>query len=51
MVTCKRSTAVVNKLTSKTKIKPKLLQAFVSPVHFVVATENTSNPRSQLFQK
>ena len=58
MVTCKSSAAVVKKLTnykhlavSKTKSKPKLLQGFISPVHFVVAMENTSNPRSQLIQK
>jgi len=58
MVTCKISAALVKKLTnyehlalSKTKIKPKLLQGFNSPVHFVVAMENTSNPRSELIQK
>ena len=55
MVTCKRSAAVVKKLTkyehlalSNTKNKPKLLQGFISPVHFVVAMENTSNARCQL---
>jgi len=58
MVTCKRSAAVVKKLTnykhlplSKTKNKPKLLQGFISPVHFAVAMENTSNPRCQLIHK
>jgi len=51
MVTCKRSAAVVKKLTSKTKNKSKLLLGFISPVHFVVAMENTSNPRSQLIHK
>jgi len=53
-VTCKRSAAVkkcCKKLTSKTKSKSKLLQVFIGPVHFVVATENTSNPLSQLFHK
>jgi len=58
MVTCKRPASVVNKkkLTnyehlslSKTKKQTKLLQGFISPVHFVVAMENTSNPRCQLF--
>jgi len=33
------------------KSKPKLLQGFISPLHFVVATQNTSNPWSQLFHK
>jgi len=28
-----------------------LLQGFISPVHFVVAIENTSNPRCQLIHK
>jgi len=28
-----------------------LLQGFISPVHFVVATEDISNPRSQLFRQ
>jgi len=58
MVTCKRSVAVVQKLTnyehlapSKKKSKPKLLQDFISPVHFVVAMENISNPRCQLIHK
>jgi len=58
MVTCKRSAAVVNKLTnyeylalSKKKSKPKLFQGFISPVHFVVDMENTSNPRCQLMRK
>jgi len=58
MVTCKRSAEVVKKLTnyenlalSKTKSKPKLLQGFTSPVHFVVAMANTSNPRCQLIHK
>jgi len=58
-VTCKRSAAVVKKTTnyehlalSKTKkSKPKLLQGFISPVHFVVSMENTSNPRCQLIHK
>jgi len=50
MVTYKRSAAVVKKLTSKTKSKSMLLQGFIRPVHFVVATENTSTPWSQLFQ-
>jgi len=58
VVTCKRSPAVVKKLTnyehlalSKTRSKPNLLQGFISPVHFVVAMENTSNPRCQLIHK
>jgi len=41
-VTCKTSAAVVKTLTnyeqlalSKTKSKPKLLQGFISPVHFL----------------
>ena len=59
MVTCKISAAVVKKLTnyehlarSKTKkSKPKLLQGFISPVHFVVAMENTLNPRRQVMTK
>ena len=58
MVTCKRSAAVVKKLTnyehlalSTTKSTPKLLQSFIGPVHFVVAMENTSNPRCQLIHK
>ena len=58
MATCRRSAAVVKKLTnyehlalSKTKSKPKLLPGFISPVHFVVAMENTSNPRCQLIHK
>jgi len=58
MATYKRSVAVVKKLTnyehlalSKTKSKPKLLQGFISPVHFVVAMENTLNPRCQLVHK
>jgi len=53
-----RSAAVVKILTnyehlapSKTKYKPKLLQGFISPVHFVVVVENTSNPRCQLIRK
>jgi len=58
MVTCKRSAAVVKKLTnyehlvlSKKKSKLKLLQGFISPVHFVVVMKNTSNPRCQLIRK
>jgi len=58
MVTCKRFAAVVKKLTnyehlalSKTKKQTKLLQGFISPVHFVVAMANTSNPRCQLIYK
>jgi len=33
------------------KSKPKFLQRFISPVYFVVATENTFNPLSQLFHR
>ena len=58
MVNCKRSAAVVKKLTnyehfalSNIKTKPKLFQGFISPVHFVVVMENTSNPRCQLIHK
>jgi len=51
MVTCKRYAAVVKKLTSKTKKQLKLLHGFISPVHFVGFTENTSHPRCQLFHK
>jgi len=59
MVTCKRSAAVVKKLTnykhlalSKTKkANPSCFRASYSPVHFVVAMENTSNPRCQLIHK
>jgi len=54
MVSCKRSAAVVKKLTnyehialSNTKSKPMLLRV-ISPMHFVVAMENTSNQRYQL---
>jgi len=57
MVTRERSAAVVKKLTNyehlalRQKSKPKFLQGFISPVHFVVAMENTSNPRCQLIHK
>jgi len=57
MVTCKRSSAVANKLTNyehlalnKTK-KQTQVAGFISPVHFVVAMENISNPRCQLIHK
>jgi len=33
------------------KSKPKLLQGFIGPVYFVVAMENTSNPRCQVIHK
>jgi len=55
MVTCKRSAAVVKKMANyehlaqvRQKTKPKFLRSFISPVHFVAAMENTSNPRCQL---
>jgi len=51
MVTYKRSAAVVKKLTSKAKKQTEIASGIINPVHFVVATENTSNPRSQLFHK
>jgi len=57
MVACKRSAAVVKKLTNYEHLalrqirKPKFLQGFISPVHFVVAMENTSNPWCQLIHK
>jgi len=57
MVTCKRSSAVANKLTNyehlalnKTK-KQTQVAGFISPVHFVVVMENISNPRCQLIHK
>ena len=49
--------AVVKKLTNyehlslRQKSKFKLLPGFISPVHFVVAMENTSNPRCHLIHK
>ena len=46
---CKKLTNYEHLAPSKTKSKPKLLQGFISPVHFIVAMENTSNPRCQLF--
>ena len=58
MVTCKKSAAILKKLTnceylalSQTKSKPKLIKGFISPVRFVVAMENTSNPRFQQYHK
>ena len=46
VVTCKRFASVLKKLTSKTKKQTEAAQGFVSPAHFVVATENTFNTRS-----
>jgi len=57
MVTCKRSAAVVKKLTnyehlaiSKTKKQAQVASRLQKPcaAHFVVARENTSNLRCQL---
>jgi len=36
-VTCKRPAAVAKNWQVRQKSKPKLLQGFISPVHFVVA--------------
>jgi len=50
MVNCKRSAKKLTNcehLALRQKSKPKLLQGFISPVHFFVAMENTSNPRCQ----
>ena len=58
LVTCKRSAAVAKKLTnyehlavSETKKHTQFLEGFISPVHFVVAMENTLNPSCHLIHK
>ena len=48
---CKKLTNYEHLALSKTKSKPKFLQGFIGPVHFLVAMENTSNPRRQLIHK